>query len=69
MTMLQHNDRLTVAQLAARLGVAPRKVHKWIRCGELRAVNTAADPNGRPRWVIDLADLQAFEQRRATSDR
>lgn len=67
MTMMPHNDRWTPAQLAARLGVATRKVHSWIRAGELRAVNIATDPNGRPRWVIDMADLQAFEQRRATS--
>jgi hypothetical protein len=31
----------------------------------LRAVNVAATRGGRPRWLIDVADLVAFESCRA----
>ena len=30
-----------------------------------RAVNLAARPEGRPRWMIDEADVVAFEERRS----
>jgi hypothetical protein len=44
--------------------VSPDKVLRWIRTGELRAINVATHAHGRPRWRIDLADLAAFEMRR-----
>ena len=54
--------KLTPPELARRWGVSPDKILAFIRSGELRAVNAAASPNGRPRWLIDLADLAVFEQ-------
>ena len=32
-------------------------------------MNGAAKPNGRPRYLIDIEDLQAFENRRAVTPR
>jgi excisionase family DNA binding protein len=56
---------LTPPQLAKRLGVSPDKVCVWIRRGELRAVNVADRPNGRPRWRIAPLDIATFEARRS----
>jgi excisionase family DNA binding protein len=56
--------KLTPPEVAARYGVSPDKVLAWIRAGELRAVNIATRPTGKPRWLIDEADLAAFERRR-----
>jgi hypothetical protein len=39
----------------------------WIRSGELRAVNAATHAGGRPRYLIDLADIAAFEAARSAS--
>ena len=61
--------KLTPPQLARRLGVGPDKVLQWIHSGELPAMNGAAKPNGRPRYLIDIEDLQAFENRRAVTPR
>jgi hypothetical protein len=51
--------------VAARYGVAVDKVLIWIANGELRAVNIATRPTGRPRWAIGEDDLAEFEQARA----
>jgi hypothetical protein len=56
--------KLTPPQVAARYGVSPEKVLTWIHAGDLRAVNVATRATGRPRWLVDEADLIAFEQRR-----
>ena len=61
--------KLTPPQLASRLGVGTEKVLSWIRSGELRAMNAATKPNGRPRYLIDIEDLRAFENRRAVTPR
>ena len=58
--------KLTPPELAQRWGVNPTKVLALIRSGELRAVNLATRPNGRPRYRIDLADVAAFESARST---
>jgi hypothetical protein len=55
---------LSPPQVAQRYGVKADKVLVWIRSGELRAVNVAARPMGRPRWRITEADLIVFESRR-----
>jgi hypothetical protein len=57
--------KLTPPQLARRLRVSPDKVLTWIKSGELRAVNVATNPKGRPRFVIDPNDVEAFEARRS----
>jgi len=57
----------TPPQLARRYGISPDKVLAWIRSGELRAVNVATRPFGRPRYVIPEAAIADFETRRAVS--
>jgi hypothetical protein len=53
--------KLTVPQLAKQWGVSVHKVLHFIRRGELRAVNLAADQRNRPRYAIDLDDIEVFE--------
>ncbi len=57
--------KLRPADIAERWGISIAKVISWIRSGELRAINAATTQVGRPRFLIDPADLEAFEQRRA----
>lgn len=54
----------TPPQLAKEWGVSTKKVLDFIRTGELRAVNLAASNRNRPRYVIDVADIEAFERSR-----
>ena len=61
--------KLTPPQIAARYGVSAEKVLKWIANGEIKAFNAATSAKGRPRWLIDEADLTAFEARRAAQVR
>ena len=56
---------MTPNDLARRLGIGIHKVLTWINRGELRALNVASDPGGRPQWVILPEHLAAFEARRA----
>ena len=59
------NASITPPELAKRYGVSPDKVLGWIRNGELRAINVATKPGGRPRWRISESDIELFEVRRA----
>lgn len=55
------SDRaISAAATARRLGIHPSKVLCWIRSGELRAVNLAETPGGRPRWKILPDALDEF---------
>jgi hypothetical protein len=56
--------KFSVPQVAMMLGVADAKIIAWIKAGELRAVNLARSRNGRPRYAIDVADIEAFERSR-----
>jgi hypothetical protein len=60
------NATLTPPQLARRWGVASEKVNALINSGQLRAVNLAANPNGRPRYRIYLSEVERFEEARST---
>ena len=55
----------STAEVAAYFGVKVDKVLFWIHAGELRAINTALKPNGRPRYRILEKDLEDFESHRA----
>lgn len=55
---------LTVADVARRYRVGEDKVRAWIRRGELSAINTADRRCFRPRFVITVDALAAFEQGR-----
>ncbi len=56
--------KLTPPELAAEWGIDPAKVVGWIKSGELRAINVASNVRGRPRYLIDRADIAAFETAR-----
>jgi hypothetical protein len=56
--------KVTPPQLAREWRISPDKVLQWIRSGELPAINGAAEPNGRPRYLIDQADVELFEAAR-----
>lgn len=58
--------KLSVPEVARRFGISEDKVRAWIGSGELRAVNAATRPSGRPRWLIDEDDLAAFERARSS---
>lgn len=52
------NRYYTVQQAAEILSVDEEQILGWIRSGQLRAVNVAADPRGkRPRWRIAESEL------------
>jgi excisionase family DNA binding protein len=50
---------LTPPQAAEILGVNTDRLRRWIRNGQLRAVNVS-DAEQRPRWRIDPEDFNAF---------
>lgn len=56
---------LTVPEVAGHLRVRPDKVLAWIRSGRLRGYNVAEKENGRPKYRVNPADLEAFTQQRA----
>jgi transposase len=56
--------KLSPKELAARWGVSLYHVIRLIKSGELRAIDIAAT-RGRPRYLIDVADIATFEERRA----
>jgi len=55
----------TVRDLSIYYRVSEDKIRRWIASGELRAINTADDPCGKPRWVIPPDAQAEFERRRA----
>lgn len=57
--------KVTPPELAARWGVSPDKIVYWIRAGELRAIDASLlRGRGRPRYLIDEDDIEAFEAAR-----
>jgi hypothetical protein len=60
--------KLTPHDIAESYGCGVEKVLRWIHAGELRAINVATRRDGgKPRWLIDPADLAAFEASRAVT--
>ena len=55
---------LTPPRLAKIWGVSPDKILKLINAAELRAVNLATNPKGRPRYRISLDEIARFEESR-----
>ncbi len=58
--------KLTPPQMARSWGIDVAKILGWIRSGELKACNAATHPGGRPRWLIDVREIEAFEARRSS---
>ncbi len=56
--------KITPVQLAREYGCDAKTVREWIRTGQLRAIDAAVKPGGRPRFLIDRADVIAFENSR-----
>jgi hypothetical protein len=56
---------VTPPELAKIWKVAPEKIIKLIRDGDLAAVNLAARGSRRPRFRISQAAIEAFERGRA----
>lgn len=57
--------KITPPTLAKSWGISVDKVLAWIRSGELRAIDVSTRRGGRPRYLIDDGDIEAFEQLRA----
>lgn len=58
-------QKCTPPQLARRWGVTHDTVLFWIHSGELRAIDGSRRKGQRPRFLIDAADIAAFENSRA----
>jgi hypothetical protein len=56
--------KVSVPHLAKEWGVAPAKVFAFIKSGELKAIDISTSRGQRPRYLIDRADIEAFEQSR-----
>jgi len=61
--------KLTPPEYAKLLGVDTAKILKWIRSGELRAIDASTHRGCKPRYLIDVADIVVFEEARAVSRR
>ena len=57
----------TTADIARRYRVGEDKVRRWITSGELRAINTSSTRCGRPRYVVSVDALAAFEAGRSAA--
>lgn len=55
---------LTVADVARRYRVSPERVLRWIKRGELRAINRRDARCRRPAFVVTPEALADFERRR-----
>ena len=65
--MVIERRKRTPPQIAKLWGCSIKKVVGFIRSGELRAVNLASNPTSRPRYVIDVADIEALSIRARSS--
>jgi hypothetical protein len=57
----------TVADLCRRWKVGADKIRRFLRRGELVAVNLAADLSAKPQWRITPESVGRFEQRRSSA--
>jgi hypothetical protein len=58
---------LTVLDVAKRYRVSPDKVRAWIRRGEIKAVNVAANLCGKPQLRVTQESLAEFERLRSAA--
>ncbi len=64
MAAMVERTKVSVPYFAKEWGISTAKIIGWIRAGELRAINVAEGPKKRPRYLIDRADIEAFERAR-----
>jgi hypothetical protein len=55
--------KLSPSELGAQWGKKPATIIALIKAGELRAIDASLG-SGKPRFLIDLDDIAAFERRR-----
>jgi hypothetical protein len=60
------SETVTPPELARRWGVDASKVLSLINSGQLKAINLATDPRGRPRYRIYMSEVERFEEARST---
>ncbi len=58
-------DWFSPPEIARARKIRVAKVIYWITTSQLRAVNMASKPGGRPRWRVSAFDLQAFDEARS----
>ena len=56
--------KMTPPELARRWGVSRDKIIFFILTGELRAIDASKRRGDRPRYLIDVEDIEAFEAAR-----
>ena len=67
-TAIKGRTKITPPELARRWGIDTLKVLRWIRTGELRAIDAGTRRGQKkPRFLIDMADLAAFEAARSVT--
>ena len=64
MAAIVERKKISVPYLAKEWGVSTAKITGFIKSGELRAMNVATCRDQRPRYLIDRADIEAFERAR-----
>jgi hypothetical protein len=64
MACIVERRKVSVPYLAKEWGIATNKITAWIKSGELKAINVATSRDQRPRYLIDRADIEAFERAR-----
>lgn len=64
MAAIVERKKVSSPMLAKEWGVSSKKIIAFIENGELRAINVATLPDQRPRYLIDRADIEAFERSR-----
>ena len=59
-------SKITPPALAKQWGISADKIVGFIRKGELRAIDVSSNRGSpRPRYLIDVRDIERFEQSRA----
>ena len=64
MATIVERTKISVPYLAKEWGVSTAKITSFIKSGELVAMNVATNRDQRPRYLIDRADIEAFERAR-----
>ena len=57
-------QKLTPPKIAEMWGISPHKVIGWIESGQLPAINAALTLKSQPRYLVNVSDLENFEQSR-----
>lgn len=57
---------LTTRQVAERMAIDVGKVTRWIKAGELKAIDVSQTRGGKPRYRIPENELERFIHSRST---